>query len=255
MWKTTSKNRRNGAKMALTCSCCRALTKAFFSLLVCSAFRAFFWLDVMHCSQRIRPLFSCFQWGVKSVLHWAQKKGSTRASVPLSLPAKIILLQPVMSWIPSDILLSPSVVFIFTFQTLCNRNDWKLTLTIEHALHHFLQAHHVDKLAVGGRGQEVEQWGRGFGWRYLQQCFLQLLPQGELGCCLAAGLVCHGAHPSTCWAGHGGRADSWGSTESTCHSTGSCCCRSLHVGQVHVHGTGAWALWWSHLLAGLYRQF
>lgn len=70
-----------------TCSCCRALTKAFFRRLVCSAFRAFFWLEVMHCSHRMRPLFSCFQWGVKSVLHWAQKNGSMRASEPLILPA------------------------------------------------------------------------------------------------------------------------------------------------------------------------
>lgn len=71
-----------------------------------------------------------------------------------------------------------------------------LTLAVEHTLHHLLQAHHVDELAVGGRGQEVEKWGGGFGWRYLQQGFLQLLPQGELGRRLAAGLVCHGAHPS-----------------------------------------------------------
>lgn len=70
-----------------TCSCCRALTKAFFRRLVCSAFRAFFWLEVMHCSHRMRPLFSCFQWGVKSVLHWAQKNGSVRPSEPLILPA------------------------------------------------------------------------------------------------------------------------------------------------------------------------
>lgn len=71
-----------------------------------------------------------------------------------------------------------------------------LTLTVKHTLHHFFQAHHVDELAVGSRGQEVEKWGRGFGWRDLQQGFLQLLPQGQLGCCLAAGLVGHGAHPS-----------------------------------------------------------
>lgn len=57
------------ARRALACSCCKALTKAFFSLLVCSAFSAFFWLDVMHCSQRIFPFFSCFQCGVKSVRH------------------------------------------------------------------------------------------------------------------------------------------------------------------------------------------
>lgn len=57
------------ARLALTCSCCKAFTKAFFSLLVCSAFRAFFWLDVMHCSHRIFPFFSCFQCGVKSVRH------------------------------------------------------------------------------------------------------------------------------------------------------------------------------------------
>lgn len=57
------------ARRALACSCCKALTKAFFSRLVCSAFSAFFWLEVMHCSHRILPFFSCFQCGVKSVRH------------------------------------------------------------------------------------------------------------------------------------------------------------------------------------------
>lgn len=71
----------------LTCSCCSALTKAFLSRLVCSALRAFFWLEVMHCSHRILPFFSCFQWGVKSVRHWAQLKGSTRKREAQPLPA------------------------------------------------------------------------------------------------------------------------------------------------------------------------
>lgn len=82
-----------------------------------------------------------------------------------------------------------------------------ITLTVEHALHHLLQAHHVDELAVGRRGQEVEKRCRGFWWWYLQQGLLQLFPQGQLGRRLAAGLVRHGAHPPAGRAGHGGRAD------------------------------------------------
>lgn len=51
----------------------------------------------------------------------------------------------------------------------------RLTLAVEDALNHLLQSHHVDELAVGGGRQEVEQGCRGFGWRDLQQRFLQLL--------------------------------------------------------------------------------
>ena len=40
-----------------SCSCCKALTKAAFNLLVCSAFRAFLTLDVTHCSQITRTSF------------------------------------------------------------------------------------------------------------------------------------------------------------------------------------------------------
>ena len=40
-----------------SCSCWRALTKAAFNLLVCSAFRAFFTLVVTHCSQITRTSF------------------------------------------------------------------------------------------------------------------------------------------------------------------------------------------------------
>lgn len=36
---------------SISCSCCRALTKAVFNLFVCSAFNAFFTLFVTHCSQ------------------------------------------------------------------------------------------------------------------------------------------------------------------------------------------------------------
>ena len=40
-----------------SCSCCKALTKAAFNLLVCSALRAFLTLDVTHCSQITRTSF------------------------------------------------------------------------------------------------------------------------------------------------------------------------------------------------------
>lgn len=43
-----------------------------------------------------------------------------------------------------------------------------LTLTVEHTLHHLLEAHHVDELTVGSRRQEVQERGWGFGWRDLQ---------------------------------------------------------------------------------------
>ncbi len=65
-------------RCSISCSCCSALTNAAFSLLVCSAFKTFFWLDDMQCSQRTAPPFalSCLQRQVKSVLHWVQMKGS-----------------------------------------------------------------------------------------------------------------------------------------------------------------------------------
>lgn len=65
-------------RCSISCSCCRALTNAAFSRLVCSAFKTFFWLDDMQCSQRTAPPFvlSCLQRQVKSVLHWVQVKGS-----------------------------------------------------------------------------------------------------------------------------------------------------------------------------------
>lgn len=86
LWgKKTGTGGQRAARI-LTCSCCRAFTNAFFSRLVCSAFRAFFWLEVIHCSHRILPFFSCFQWGVKSVRHWAHTKGSTRRSEAQLLP-------------------------------------------------------------------------------------------------------------------------------------------------------------------------
>lgn len=62
-------------RCSISCSCCSALTNAPFSLLVCSAFKAFFWLDDMHCSQRTPFVLSCLQRQVKSVLHWVQMKG------------------------------------------------------------------------------------------------------------------------------------------------------------------------------------
>ena len=63
-------------RCSISCSCWSALTKAAFSRLVCSAFRAFFWLDDIHWSQRMVPAFSFLQREVKSVLHWAQVYGS-----------------------------------------------------------------------------------------------------------------------------------------------------------------------------------
>ena len=77
-----------------------------------------------------------------------------------------------------------------------------LTLAVDDALHHLLQAHHVDELAVGGRGQEVEQRRRGFRRGDLQQRLLQLLPEGQLGGRLAAGLVGDGVHPAARRTGH-----------------------------------------------------
>lgn len=41
-------------RCSISCSCCSALTKAVFNLLVCSAFRAFLTLVVTHCSQITR---------------------------------------------------------------------------------------------------------------------------------------------------------------------------------------------------------
>lgn len=61
---------------SISCSCWSAFTKAAFRRFVCSAFRAFFWLDDMHWSQRMVPAFSFLQREVKSVLHWAQVYGS-----------------------------------------------------------------------------------------------------------------------------------------------------------------------------------
>lgn len=101
----------------------------------------------------------------------------------------------------------------------------EFTLAIEDALDHFLQSHHVNKFTVGSRGQEVEEWGRGFWGRDLKQGFLQLLSQSQFGSCLAAGLVSEGAYS-------GGRADRRGSTHTACRSC-------LHVGQVHVDCTRA----------------
>lgn len=73
---------------SISCSCCRALTKAAFSRLVCSAFRDFFWLVDMHCSHMMAPLFSLRQRQVKSVLHWVHVNGSveTEAWEPPCLP-------------------------------------------------------------------------------------------------------------------------------------------------------------------------
>lgn len=61
MVRLSGGGQRSRPVTSLTCSCCKAFTKAFFSRFVCSAFSAFFWLEVMHCSHRIFPLFSCFQ--------------------------------------------------------------------------------------------------------------------------------------------------------------------------------------------------
>lgn len=77
-----------------------------------------------------------------------------------------------MKWLSLYVVLTLSLslisqVFSSDFKTMI----WKvmqmcllLTLTVEYALYHLLQPHHVDELAVGCRGQEVEEWGGGFGW-------------------------------------------------------------------------------------------
>lgn len=65
-------------RCSISCSCCSAFTNAAFSLFVCSAFKAFFWLEDMQSSQSTTPplALSCLQRQVKSVLHWEQIKGS-----------------------------------------------------------------------------------------------------------------------------------------------------------------------------------
>lgn len=65
----------------------------------------------------------------------------------------------------------------------------RLTLAVDDALHHLLQPHHVDELAVGCAGQEVQQRRGRFGGWDLQQGFLQLFAQGQLGGCLRVGGV------------------------------------------------------------------
>lgn len=65
----------------------------------------------------------------------------------------------------------------------------KLTLTVDNALHHLLQPHHVDELAVGCAGQEMQQGSGWFGGWDLQQRFFQLLAERELGSCLGVGGV------------------------------------------------------------------
>lgn len=55
-------------RCSISCSCCRAFTKAAFRRLVCSTLSAFFWLDVMQFSHITAPPFSR-QRHVKSVLH------------------------------------------------------------------------------------------------------------------------------------------------------------------------------------------
>lgn len=127
-----------------------------------------------------------------------------------------------------------------------------LTLAVDDALHHLLQAHHVDELAVGRRRQEVQEWGWWLGRRDLQQGLLQLFAQGQLGCRLAAGLVRQGTHAgaaaATCAARHGGRTDSTHPAAAHPH-TGHATSRRLHVGQVHVDCRGARTLRRRHLLA------
>lgn len=60
-------------------------------------------------------------------------------------------------------------------------------MTVNNTLHHLLQPHHVDELAVGCAGQEMQQGsGRLWGWD-LQQCLFKLLAEGKLGSCLGVG--------------------------------------------------------------------
>lgn len=75
-------------RCSISCSCCSALTNAAFSLLVCSAFRAFFWLDDMQSSHSTVPplVLSCLQRQVKSVLHWLQMKGSLTVGLGNATP-------------------------------------------------------------------------------------------------------------------------------------------------------------------------
>lgn len=66
---------------------------------------------------------------------------------------------------------------------------------IQQILYHFFQSHQVDKLIIGCRGQEVKLWGWGLGRGNLQEGLLQLFPQGEFSCSLAAGRrVVHANH-------------------------------------------------------------
>lgn len=66
---------------------------------------------------------------------------------------------------------------------------------IQQILYHFLQPHQVDELIIGGRGQEVKLWRWGLGWRDLQEGLLQLFPQGQFSCSLAAGWgIVHADH-------------------------------------------------------------
>ena len=125
-----------------------------------------------------------------------------------------------------------------------------MVLAVDDALDHLLQPHHVDELAVGGRGQEVEERGGGLGRRDLQQGLLQLLAQGQLGRRLAAGLVLHGGH--RVGAGHAGGTHGAHAPDSANPDAGHPGrARGLHVGQVHVDGRGGGrALGGRHLLAG-----
>lgn len=76
---------------------------------------------------------------------------------------------------------------------------------VQQILYYFFQSHQVDELIVGCRGQEVKLWGRGLGWGDLQEGLLQLLPQSEFSCSLAAGWrVVHAGHRHA--AASGGRA-------------------------------------------------
>lgn len=52
---------------------------------------------------------------------------------------------------------------------------------LQQLLNHFFQPQQVDELIVGSGREEVELGGGGFGRRDLQEGFLQLLTQGQLG--------------------------------------------------------------------------
>lgn len=126
-------------RCSISCSCWSALTKAAFSRLVCSAFRAFFWLDDMHWSQRMVPAFSFLQREVKSVLHWAQVYGSLGMELAIAVAGPRL---PVW-WIKKKKkMLFRQGFYLKTFYRCCKISELVQICTsamhLQKFLHHFL---------------------------------------------------------------------------------------------------------------------